>query len=220
MQYTIFPMKTVNITQGANSGYSHANLEAWDMAGEDSGIDFWYAPCRIKVLSINPVKGFANTVFFGSCDEQGKPCSVLINTQEAKVLTFSCTHMNDQGLKKYQLEVGKIVQSGEVCYQEGTKGNATGNHIHMEVAEGWQTTKHKRKDGIWETEGIIDISSVFFLLNNFHKVKNTGNVDFQWINEREKIQESIEEEQRKVLDALKETALKIIRQFLFFRKGG
>ena len=74
MQNVIFPMRTINITQRALDSFSHKNLEAWDIAGADTGIESAYAPCRVKVLAKLPYEttGFSNTVFFGSCDKNGR----------------------------------------------------------------------------------------------------------------------------------------------------
>lgn len=174
MENVIFPMKTINITQRENGGYSHKNLQAWDIAGLDSGKESAFAPCTVKVLSILPyaTTGFANTVFFGSCDAKGNMCEVRLGNKKESALTFSLAHSDDIS----DIKVGKIYRSGEAFYTEGTAGNATGNHIHLEVAEGWQTKKQKRSDGIWETENIIPVNGVFCYLNGWNNVKYLNGV--------------------------------------------
>ena len=50
-----------------------------------------------------------------------------------RVITIALTHSLKQFVKT---TVGKIYENGEPMYEEGTKGQATGNHIHVEIAEG------------------------------------------------------------------------------------
>ena len=49
------------------------------------------------------------------------------------------------------LFVGKEIKQGEVFYHEGTKGNATGNHCHIECGKGIFTDNgwHKNSNGYW-----------------------------------------------------------------------
>lgn len=166
MEYAIFPMKTISIS----NRYSESH-KAWDLTGEDSGIDYWYAPCRVKVLAINPVAGFYNTVLFGSSDTNGNPIPVMCEDGVARVLTFACTHMNS--LDKFGLEIGKIYQSGERCYCEGMYGNASGNHVHMDVAEGWQYRKEK-VNGQWSLPNLTNIANVFYRLEEWNVVGHHG----------------------------------------------
>lgn len=171
MEYAIYPMKTISISQRANGGYSHVGLQAWDIVGTDTGIEPWYAPCRVKVLAINPRSWMSNTVFFGSCDENGNEAKVMCEDGVARVLTFSCTHMEDEGLSKYGIEVNKKFEAGEACYEEGKKGKADGYHVHMEVAEGWAYDKTKNSStGQWETNGIITIADIFYQLSGFNTI--------------------------------------------------
>lgn len=183
MQNVIFPMRTINITQRALDSFSHKNLEAWDIAGADTGIESAYAPCRVKVLAKLPYEttGFSNTVFFGSCDKNGNPEAVRTENGEVRVLTFAMTHDNDIS----DINPGTVYESGEAIYQEGTKGNATGNHIHLEVAEGWQYKKVKRKDGVWETPNITHIADVFFKLKDWNTVKKANGYLFKEVSARE-----------------------------------
>lgn len=170
MEYAIFPMETINISQRANGTTSHQHLQAWDIAGIDTGIEEWYAPCTVKVLAINPDIGMYNTVFFGSCDSSGNPAAVHTENGTDRILTFVCTHMNDSGFSKFGLKVGKIFNSGTPCYQEGTKGIDGGNHVHMEVAEGWQYNKSYNSYGVYETNGAANIADIFFQLSGFNTI--------------------------------------------------
>lgn len=183
MQYAIFPMRTINISQRFHSGH-----KAWDLAGEDTGIDYWYAPCRVKVLAIFPIKttGFYNTVLFGSCDESGNPAEVMCEDGIARVLTFGCTHMNTTNT--FGLAAGKIYESGEVCYCEGNTGlGSKGNHVHMDVAEGWHYQKVKQ-DGQWLLPNLTNIANVFQQLKGWNVTKNLNGYTFKTVDSREIIE--------------------------------
>lgn len=180
MQYAIYPMRTISISQRF-----HDKHKAWDLNGEDTGIDYWYAPCRVKVLAIYPIDttGFYNTVLFGSCDENGNPTAVMCEDGVARVLTFGCTHMNS--VAKFGLAIGKIYQSGERCYCEGNTGlGSTGNHVHMDVAEGWHYKKQKY-DGQWLLPNLVNIANVFHQLKGWNVVRNLNGYTFKEVESRE-----------------------------------
>lgn len=182
MEYCIFPMRIINITQRALDSFSHKNLEAWDIAGKDTGIESAYAPCTCKVLSILSYSktGFSNTVFFGSCDANGNPAKVLTNNGTARILTFALSHDNDIS----DISVGQIYKSGEKIYDEGTCGPATGNHIHLEVGEGWQYKKVKRADGVYSIPNIVHIEDVFFMLKGWNEIKRANGYTFKEVESR------------------------------------
>lgn len=58
-----FGMRYLNISQGRYNSFSHKNLNAYDLAGEDSGIDRFVTFNELEVVGILPYKttGFANT---------------------------------------------------------------------------------------------------------------------------------------------------------------
>ena len=206
MQYAIYPMRTISISQRF-----HDKHKAWDLNGEDTGIDYWYAPCRVKVLAIYPIDttGFYNTVLFGSCDENGNPAEVMCEDGVARVLTFGCTHMNS--VQKFGLTVNKIYQSGERCYCEGNTGlGSTGNHVHMDVAEGWQYKKQKY-DGQWLLPNLVNIANVFHQLKGWNVVRNLNGYTFKEVESREvpeveepKVEPTPEAKPNKLVDGYQE----------------
>lgn len=115
-------MKYLNITQGWGVG-THSGTAAIDIAGKDAGIDNVFAPfdCKVKKIWRN-----GNTVWIESLGKVQ-----WANGTQAKA-TMSFTHDNNVS----NLKVGQIVKQGQVFYQEGTAGFATGNHVHMECAKG------------------------------------------------------------------------------------
>ena len=62
-------------------------------------------------------------------------------------MTMLFAHDNDVS----NLFVGKVINRGERFYEEGTKGNASGNHVHMECGKGKFTGSgwHKNTAGYW-----------------------------------------------------------------------
>jgi hypothetical protein len=170
MEYAIFPMRVISISQRYTTGHC-----AWDLTGSDTGIDYWHAPCRVRVLRIMPYDRpgtYANTVLFGSCDGEGQPAKVMCEDGVARILTFACTHMDS--VDKFGLEVDKVYESGTICYQEGSTGKASGNHVHMEVAEGWQTTKPQAPDGQWLLPNLTNIANVFYRYKDWNVIGNHG----------------------------------------------
>ena len=156
-----FPMKYLNVTQGYGVG-THKGTYALDLAGKDKGIDNVYAPfdCKVKKIWHN-----GSTVWVESVNKVR-----WANGTVAKV-TASFTHDNNVS----NLRVGQIIKQGTVFYQEGTAGQATGNHVHLETAKGsfvgtgWLLNKY----GWWTIRNKVKPNLVLFLKKST-VVKNTG----------------------------------------------
>ena len=79
---------------------------------------------------------------------------------------------------------GQIFASGVKCYKEGTKGLSTGNHVHLEVTEGWQTKK-SYQNGQFLLNNISDvIKNVFYQLEGFNYEKNLNGYTFKKVTSR------------------------------------
>ena len=177
MQRLIYPMKTISFSQLEYSQYSHKNIPAVDMTGEDSGIDVCYAPCDMKVIGIRAYP--SNTVYFGSLEKV--ECADGIVRQ----VTIAMTHMND--ISKFK--VGQIFKAGAICYKEGTAGQATGNHLHLEIANGLHASKeYVTIDGkrYWRfsEKDALKPTSVFFALEGWNKTRNLMGVNLIWCDNR------------------------------------
>ena len=83
----------------------------------------------------------ANEVWLESSDKVEYPDGTI------DYMTILFAHDNDVS----NLFIGKTINRGEVFYQEGTKGNATGNHCHIECGRGKFTGTgwHKNSNGNW-----------------------------------------------------------------------
>ncbi len=121
-------MHHINVTQRQwNSARqsSHWGIPAVDLAGSDSGIDFFKAlDGAFKIIGFWGTSGGTG---FIPVDASGKPEKVLL--ADGKEYYAGLYMVHDSTARK----LGAIIPKGGVLYQEGTKGKATGNHIHLEV---------------------------------------------------------------------------------------
>lgn len=173
MEKLMFPMKTINITQGVNGALSHQGTYAIDNAGKDTGIDDVYAPCtmicRYKDVPVN-----GNACFFESTEK------VQYADGTIDYATFMFIHCNDVS----HLHLGQTVKQGEAFYKEGTAGQATGNHCHIEVAKGQYTKPYvKNAQGRFMLPQSVHPASAFFI--DGCTVKNGA--EYQWKKTTDKI---------------------------------
>lgn len=123
MEKPIYPSKTMRITQGYNLG-SHIDSYAIDEAGKDGGISYMQAPFTGIIKKIYAPD--ANEVWLESVEPVEYPDGTI------DYMTIMFAHSNDVS----NLFVGKKIARGELFYSEGTKGQATGNHCHIECGKG------------------------------------------------------------------------------------
>lgn len=138
MEKPIYPSPYMRITQGYMTG-THLNSYAIDEAGSDTGIDFIVAPFTGVIKKI--YTGDANEVWL----ESSEP--VIYPDGTVDYMTMMFAHDNDVS----NLFVGKVINRGERFYEEGTKGNVNGNHVHMECGRGKFTGSgwHQNSAGYW-----------------------------------------------------------------------
>ena len=169
MDNLCFGMEYLNITQLPGGSYSHAN-QAVDLGGRDTGKDIWYARGETYWKCTSCWYSGTNTYHFLSCDSKGKPIKVHCADGKDRVVTVSLTH----DLNKH--EIGRLYHN-EKLYQEGTKypyaGKVTGNHIHLEIAEGDVRKRYKAKNGTWTLYNELNPLEVIFVDDSFTKVINT-----------------------------------------------
>ncbi len=162
MEKPLFPSKYMRITQGYMEG-THQDSYAIDNAGKDTGISEIYAPFTGIIKKIYP--NDANEVWLASIDKVEYPDGTI------DYMTILFAHDNDVS----NLFVGKRINKGEVFYQEGTKGNTTGNHCHIECGKGKFTGSgwHKNKANYWsimnskKPEECLWIDDSIKILNNY-----------------------------------------------------
>lgn len=71
------------------------------------------------------------------------------------------------------LEKGLILYPEDTIYYEGTKGKATGNHIHLEIGKGKQTTKVKINSSEWGLKDWINIEDYFYIDEEYTTILNS-----------------------------------------------
>lgn len=171
-----FGMKVINVTQLPGGNYSHPNL-ALDLAGSDGGIDYWYAMGRWMVVGFF---GLAGTILFTHVDENGNAESVYCADGIERVVTLALTHSASKYVKRPS--VGTIYENGIPMYEEGTQGQATGNHIHVEVAWGIQTTKYYDSAmGVWRMSNELNPITTMCINTSFSTIKNTMGAKFKTV---------------------------------------
>ena len=184
MEKPIFPSKNMRITQGYEEG-THIDSYAIDNAGKDYGIDKIYAPFTGIIKKIYP--NDANEVWLESRDEVEYPDGTI------DFMTIMFAHSNDIS----NLFVGKEIKQNEAFYEEGTKGNATGNHCHIECGKGKFTDNgwNQNNSGYWsinnrkKPEECLWINDEINVIDNygyqFRKIENkisTNSVDKKFIS--------------------------------------
>ena len=165
------PMKVINITQHSGNSFSHPN-NCLDLAGSDKGIDFAFALGNYWKCIAGPWG--SNTYFYTPCDERGNAVQIHCADNVNRYVTVAMTHSN----LIYNVPiVGKIYSDGQAMYEEGTNGQATGNHIHYEVAEGLHYEKTKDKNlGVYRMKNELKPEDVCFICDSFSKVSDMGGV--------------------------------------------
>lgn len=138
MEKPIYPTTTMRITQGYSIG-SHRNSFAIDEAGANTGIESLRAPFTGIIKKIYSAD--ANEVWLESVEKVEYPDGTIDH------MTILFAHDNDVS----NLYVGKKINRGEIFYQEGTKGQVTGAHCHIECARGKFTGSgwYKNAAGYW-----------------------------------------------------------------------
>ncbi len=161
-----FGMAVMNITQGRYTGISHKLFNAYDLAGMDSGVDRFKAFMPLEVIGVHRFdystkRGFANTVHFYDKEND---------------ITIAMTHQNKLDGRIYK--VGKVFNPGDTIYYEGTAGQATGNHIHLEIGRGRQSVKVK-KGRDYVLDNWVNIEDYFWVNPEYTKVAKSAGYEFQ-----------------------------------------
>ena len=151
MQKILFPMKVMNITQGIQKG-THVQSNAIDSAGSDVYIEGLVAPFDGVIKKIWST---GNVVWLESLEQ------VEFADGSKGFATLMTVHDNSVA----DLRVGQVIRQGQEYYQEGTAGNATGNHVHMEIAKGKFTGTgwYQNASGYWVLNNSVPPWEAFYL---------------------------------------------------------
>ena len=183
MEKPLFPSKNMRITQGYEEG-THTDSFAIDNAGKDISIEDIYAPFTGTIKKI--YQNDANEVWLESKEKVEYPDGTI------DYMTVMFAHCDDVS----NLFVGKVIKQNEVFYKEGTKGNATGAHCHIECGKGKFTGNgwYQNNSGYWsinnrkKPEDCLWIDNTINIIDNygyqFKKIENkisTTTVDKEFI---------------------------------------
>lgn len=153
IQNILFPMCYMNITQGNDGVYSHQGVYALDLAGSDGGRDAFYAPFDVVCKAIDTPKN-GNAVWWES---QNK---VRFADGTIDYATIMVIHDNSIA----GIFVGAKYSQGTQIAVEGTAGNATGNHLHFEIAKGkYQKMYHQNQYGVYHLPGSVNAANCCFV---------------------------------------------------------
>lgn len=200
MEKPIFPSEYMRITQGYMEG-THKDSFAIDNAGKDSSISDIYAPFTSIIKKIYTTD--ANEVWLESVE----PVEYPDGTKDYMTVLFA--HDNDVS----NLFVGKRISQKEVFYQEGTKGNVTGNHCHIECGRGKfnGTGWHKNNAGFWSINNGKRPEECFWLDETI-KVLNNYNYHFKQISPK-----NIDKKEENIISPIpvqKEEVVKIKKEYI------
>ena len=167
MEKAVLIMDYLNVTQRGNNDFSHKGDKAIDIAGKDSKIDSLRAPFTGTIKKIYSKN---NAVWLESNEK------VLYADGTQDYMTVMTLHDNNVD----NLKIGDVIKQNEVYYDEGTKGETTGNHIHLAVGKGKFTGSgwYENEYGYWCINNQIDVYKGLFLYNK-DKIINDGG--YNWV---------------------------------------
>ena len=158
LQKAMWFMDQLYITQVPGGDYSHAGTQNFDVIGvNESGENVphdIFAPFDCTVLEIYPSSNSGNTVIIQSTRK------VRYADGSTDYMTMAFAHDNDIS----NLYVGKEIKQGEVFYQTGDYGNATGIHSHVTCIRGQYKGDYwtQNSQGNWSSpEGISPVSALY-----------------------------------------------------------
>lgn len=166
---TQWGMIAVNVTQGRYSPFSHDGTNAVDIAGNDSGINGFYAHQDYKVTQ-KFTGEYGNGVAFQSVNKMKFKDG---STDYLTLLMWHDNYISD-------LSIGQIIKSGNIMFSEGTSGYATGNHIHLECGKGHQHISSLPPDYGMHVPHWTNVENVFYLVDNTVKINDGG---YNWAME-------------------------------------
>ena len=163
MEKPIFPTKYMRITQGYEEG-THKDSYAIDNAGKDYNIEKIYAPFTGIIKKIYP--NDANEVWLESKEKVEYPDGTI------DYMTIMFAHANDVS----NLFVGKEIRQNEAFYEEGTKGNTTGNHCHIECGRGKFTGSgwYENSSGYWSINNRKKPEECLWIDDSINIIDNNG----------------------------------------------
>ena len=184
MNYLIYPIKIMNITQTYKNDFSHSRHTVGtpkdypidDNCGATGPNGYFYCPC--DAMTVKKIYGVGSRSSNVLWLESTTP---VITPTFTDYVTIMIGHIEDAELNK--LKIGQIFTRKEPIAIEGKDGFATGEHFHIVVGRGkfkgsgWV----KNTNDIWvinTTGGSVKPEDAFFIDNTFTTVKNSAGLNF------------------------------------------
>ena len=184
MNYLIYPIKIMNITQTYKNDFSHSRHTVGtpkdypidDNCGATGPNGYFYCPC--DAMTVKKIYGVGSSSSNVLWLESTTP---VITPTFTDYVTIMIGHIEDAELNK--LKIGQIFTRKEPIAIEGKDGFATGEHFHIVVGRGkfkgsgWV----KNTNDIWvinTTGGSVKPEDSFFIDNTFTTVKNSAGLNF------------------------------------------
>lgn len=168
MEYCMFPMRVLRVTQGYNTG-SHLGSWAIDLGGKDGGQDPVFAPFSGTVARL---RHGANGELYLHSDSHVKFADGTVSTATAVFL-----HDGD-----FNVQEGQHIKQGQHIYDEGGMGrgnpNRFANHLHLEICKGYQIRQYANTYGVYRTPNSVKPEDAF-LLGSDVLIMNDGGL--KWI---------------------------------------
>lgn len=184
MNYLIYPIKIMNITQTYKNDFSHSRHAVGtpkdypidDNCGATGPNGYFYCPC--DAMTVKKIYGVGSSSTNVLWLESTTP---VITPTFTDYVTIMIGHIEDAELNK--LKIGQTFTRKEPIAIEGKDGFATGEHFHIVVGRGkfkgsgWV----KNTNDIWvinTTGGSVKPEDAFFIDNTFTTVKNSAGLNF------------------------------------------
>jgi len=152
VQDFLCPFTDMYITQGSGGAYSHKGTMANDVRGAEAGVRYpYYAPCDVECVWTYPASGQA---MWRSTNR------VRFANGNIDYATFVTCHDDS-----FDAIPGLRVSQGTQLGNMGMRGNATGVHCHIEIAQHWYDASNWQKNqyGIWCFPNETDTDDCYFV---------------------------------------------------------
>lgn len=176
MEYAVFPIDIIRITQGQMGGYSHQGAYALDLVGTYNDYPI-HAPYTGRIVKIDS-QALGNAIYFQTIEPVQTPTglkhltTLMIHTN--KEHSWFVNHINNK----------TVFNRNDIIYWTGSSGNVTGDHLHLEVADGHQTQLVQNSYGVWHIKGGMRIENAFYYLEgfNYYSFINNNTIDLKKID--------------------------------------
>lgn len=171
LEYAMFPLATLNISRtnkfldpdqsNAAKDGGHGGGFAWDLCGGSKDVS---APFTGKIVYIDKSSGGNHCVILKSSNK------VHLANGQTDYLSILLCHDNNIS----NLSSGQVIKQGQVFYQQGDFGQATGVHVHVEIAKGDISFTGKSGDitTMRKSGNRIQVNDALFLTKTTNRVKD------------------------------------------------